>query len=212
MTVDLRVEPWGTTPRRLLHLLQGFTQRGQTHQNLLLSFSEDTLERYISLCWFLCYDSAVLVVRLGLGTKYPVLTLKYSSRSAAQRFRVWCIAWYIFCFCAKMLSKLQQWATPVHWVTCSFTTVVYIHHPAATHLLCLNSESASFRGAFEGQLHCSTAQRLSQSEGSYKCVPPSPCFWRMHHRYDPSWPHISQDSLHTRKRRKKEGKWRCRVA
>ena len=33
-----------------------------------------------------------------------------------------------------------------------------------------------------------------------------PVFWRMH-RNDPSWPHISQDSLHARKRRKKERKW-----
>ena len=37
---------------------------------------------------------------------------------------------------------------------------------------------------------------------SFKCSPtnaPSfPCFWRMH-RYDPSRPHISQDSLHTQK-------------
>ena len=41
--------------------------------------------------------------------------------------------------------------------------------------------SASFRGGTEGQLHYS---------------------------YDPSWPHVSQDSLHARKIRKKETKWR----
>ena len=41
--------------------------------------------------------------------------------------------------------------------------------------------------------------------------PSFPCFWRMHCYY-PSWPHISQDSLQARKRRKKERKWCHRVA
>ena len=62
---------------------------------------------------------------------------------------------------------------------------------------------------FEGQLRYNTAQMLTQSKGYSKCSPqmqPSlPSFWRMH-RYYP-WPHISQDSLRP-KRRKKEGKWR----
>ena len=60
-------------------------------------------------------------------------------------------------------------------------------------MLCLNSGSASFRGAFEGQLRHYAAQRLSQSEGSFKCSPqmrPSfPCFWGMH-SYCPLRPHI----------------------
>ena len=64
--------------------------------------------------------------------------------------------------------------------------------------------SASFRGAFEGQLHHNAVWSLSKSEGSSR-------FWRMH-RYDPSWPHTSQDSLRVRKRRKKERKWRHWVA
>ena len=60
--------------------------------------------------------------------------------------------------------------------------------------------SASFRGASEV---CPSLKAPPEA-------PSSPCFWRMH-RYDPSWPHISQDSLRTRKRRKKERKWRHRV-
>ena len=35
--------------------------------------------------------------------------------------------------------------------------------------------------------------------------------WLYPHRYDPSWPHISQDPLCVRKRRKKERKWRHHV-
>ena len=51
-----------------------------------------------------------------------------------------------------------------------------------------------------------TTGSLSQSEAPPD-APSAPCFWRMH-RYDPSQPHISQDSLHIQKRRKKERKWR----
>ena len=73
-------------------------------------------------------------------------------------------------------------------------------------LLCLNSASASFRGAFEGQLRHNAARRLSQLEGSSKCSPqmwPSfPSSWRMHRHY-PLWPYISQDSLHARKKDRK---------
>ena len=39
----------------------------------------------------------------------------------------------------------------------------------ATHLLCLSSGSASFEGAFEGQLCHNAAWRLSQFEGSSRC-------------------------------------------
>ena len=48
-------------------------------------------------------------------------------------------------------------------------------------------------------------QRLLQMQPSF------PSFWRTH-RYYLSWPHIFQDSLRARKRRKKERKWRHRVA
>ena len=34
---------------------------------------------------------------------------------------------------------------------------------------------------------------------AHKCVLLFPCFWRMHGYY-PSWPHISQDSLHSQRR------------
>ena len=44
-------------------------------------------------------------------------------------------------------------------------------------------------------------------KGSSRC----PCFWRMH-CYNPSQIPISQDSLRTRKRRKKARKWRHHVA
>ena len=37
------------------------------------------------------------------------------------------------------------------------------------HWLCPNSGSASFRGAFEGQLRHNAARRLFKSEGSSKC-------------------------------------------
>ena len=37
------------------------------------------------------------------------------------------------------------------------------------HLLCLNSESASFRGAFEDQLRHNAMRRLPRSEGSSRC-------------------------------------------
>ena len=39
------------------------------------------------------------------------------------------------------------------------------------HLLCLSSGSASFRGAFQGQLRNYAVRRLSQSEGSSRCSP-----------------------------------------
>ena len=42
-------------------------------------------------------------------------------------------------------------------------------------------------------------------------APSFPSFWRMH-SYCPSWPHISQDSLCSQKRRKKERKWRHHMA
>ena len=41
------------------------------------------------------------------------------------------------------------------------------------------------------QLCHNAVQNLSQSEAPPE-APSSPCFWRMH-RYDPSWPHISQE-------------------
>ena len=52
-----------------------------------------------------------------------------------------------------------------------------------------------------------TIRRLLQMQPTD--VPSFPSFWRTHH-YDPSWPHISQDSLRVQKR-KKERKWRHRV-
>ena len=58
-------------------------------------------------------------------------------------------------------------------------------------------------------------RRLSQSEGSSKCSPqmrPSFLSFLRMHSYNPSQPHISQYSLGTWKRRKKERKWRHRVA
>ena len=79
-------------------------------------------------------------------------------------------------------------------------------------LLCPNSVSASFGGAFQRQLCHNATQRLSQFEGSSKCGPQMRAsFWRMH-RYDPSWNPISQGSLCAQKRRKKERKWRHHMA
>ena len=106
---------------------------------------------------------------------------------------------------------------PLHYLTCPLpssltspvprlviSVSVFGLCPPSCLLLCLNSGSASFGGAFEGQLCHNAARRLSQSEGSYKCSPqmrPSfSCFWRMHGYY-PSWPHISQ---HSSLKRKKE--------
>ena len=54
--------------------------------------------------------------------------------------------------------------------------------------------------AFKGQLHHNAARWLSQSNGSSKCSPQM--------QPSPLWPRISQDSLRTRKRSKKERKWR----
>ena len=54
--------------------------------------------------------------------------------------------------------------------------------------------SASFRGASE----------VSPSLKAPPEAPSSPCFWRLNH-YDPSWPHISQDSLHAQTNKRK---WR----
>ena len=51
-----------------------------------------------------------------------------------------------------------------------------------------------------------TTWSLSQSEAPPD-APSAPCFWRTR-RYDPSRPHISQDSLWIWKRRKKERRWR----
>ena len=83
--------------------------------------------------------------------------------------------------------------------------------PAKPQLLCLNSWAAPFGG----QLRHNAARRLSQSEGSSKCSPqmrPSFLSFLRMHNYDPSQPHISQYSLGTWKRGKKERKWRHRVA
>ena len=80
-----------------------------------------------------------------------------------------------------------------------------------THLLCLNSGSASFRGRIWRPV---TSQRRVKPVPLWRLLqmqPSFPCFWRMH-RYRPSWPHISRDSLRIWKRRKKERKWRHRVA
>ena len=73
------------------------------------------------------------------------------------------------------------------------------------HICCVPIQGLHpLEAAFEGQLHHSAAWWLSQFEGSSKCSPqmrPSfPSFWRVH-RYYPSWTHISQDSLHTRKKK-----------
>ena len=48
-----------------------------------------------------------------------------------------------------------------------------------------------------------TSQRWTKAVPIWRNTPARPCFWRMH-RYDPSWPHISQDSLCSRNRWKKE--------
>ena len=74
-------------------------------------------------------------------------------------------------------------------------------------MLCLNSGSAPFRVRIWRPLTslCSNARMLSQFEGSSKFTPqmrpPFTCFWRLH-RYYPSWPHISQDSLRIRREEK----------
>ena len=64
-------------------------------------------------------------------------------------------------------------------------------------MLCLTSGSASF-----GE------QRRAKSVLIWRLLtnaPSSPCFWRMHH-YNPSWPHISQDSLQYPKKKKEREK------
>ena len=73
---------------------------------------------------------------------------------------------------------------PLHYLTCPLpssltspvprlviSVSVFGLCPPSCLLLCLNSGSASFGGAFEGQLCHNAAWRLSQSEGSYKCSP-----------------------------------------
>ena len=68
--------------------------------------------------------------------------------------------------------------------------------------LCLNSGSASVRGAFE----------VCPNLKAPPDAPSFPSFWRMLRRYDPSWPHISQDSVQAgKKERKREnGDIACR--
>ena len=77
------------------------------------------------------------------------------------------------------------------------------HHSSS---LCLNSGAASFGGRIWKPItsHHNATRRLSQFEGSSKCSFFS-CFWRMH-CCCPSWPHISQDSLHTQKTKKEREK------
>ena len=62
--------------------------------------------------------------------------------------------------------------------------------------LCLSS------GLHPSEEHLKDNYVTTQSEAPPD-APSAPCFCRMH-RYDPSWPHISQDSLSMRNRRKKE--------
>ena len=56
-----------------------------------------------------------------------------------------------------------------------------------------------------------TPQRRAKAVPILQMQPSFTSFWRMHLCY-PSWPHISQNSLWARKRRKEERKWRHRVA
>ena len=65
-----------------------------------------------------------------------------------------------------------------------------------------------FKAIYVTQLS-NAARRLSQFKGSSKC---NPQMLLLLHHYYPSCPHISQDSLHTGKIRKKGRKWWYRVA
>ena len=78
----------------------------------------------------------------------------------------------------------------------------------SSHLLCLNSGSASF-GAFEGQLHHLATRRLSQSELLLQMLLLFPLFGRCIATFLRG---LTQDSLRARKRRMKERKWRHHAA
>ena len=65
-------------------------------------------------------------------------------------------------------------------------------------------------GLHPSEEHLKANHVTTPHKGSSRCSF-FPSFWRID-RYDPSWPHISQDSLLARKRIKTERKWRHRVA
>ena len=71
------------------------------------------------------------------------------------------------------------------------------------HTCCVSAQVCILQRSLWGPI---TSQRRAKSVPIWRVG----CFWRMHH-YDPSWPHISQDSLCAQKRRKKERKWRHRM-
>ena len=108
----------------------------------------------------------------------------------------------------ELYDKLLIW---IRCVAAVCRTGVHINR-IDIHLLCLNSGSASFRGRIWRPITSLRRVRAVpiSSKGSSKCRPSFPSFWRVH-RYDPSWPHIFQGSLHTWKRRQKERKWRHRM-
>ena len=92
-------------------------------------------------------------------------------------------------------------------MNCGKSGVVHLR-ALKTHLLCLSS------GLHPSEEHLKDNYVTLPHEGCSNLTarpdaPSFPCFWRMH-RYDPSRPHISQDSLHTHKRRRTERKWRHR--
>ena len=67
-----------------------------------------------------------------------------------------------------------------------------------------NTCCVSVQGLHPSEEHSKANYVTTPREGcsNLKTPPNSPSFWRMH-RYNPSWPHISRDSLHARKSRKK---------
>ena len=75
-------------------------------------------------------------------------------------------------------------------------------------LLCLNSVSASFGGNIWRPITSLRHTKAVPIPRLLQLQPSFPCFWRtIEHGYYPSWPHISQDYLRARKRRKRERKW-----
>ena len=74
--------------------------------------------------------------------------------------------------CCDLLNKTTwvcfKWYTVMSWSPYLFTSLQLVSsellNVTVRLLLCLNSESASFRGAFEGQLCHNTKRRLSQSD------------------------------------------------
>ena len=144
-----------------------------------------------------------------------------SNESFWSSYSIFTIILNILHVCLKLLSTVSLWGH------CPFENPSDVISDVTTTTLsflsggCNTWRSASFRGASEGQLCQYAVWSLSQSEAppdvsssvpvwsSSRCFFFS-CFWTMH-RYDPSWPHMSQDSLCALKRRKKDRKWRHRV-